>query len=152
SELTTISESPLDSVTLWVGADDGNIQVSKDRGKTWTEVSHNVSGVPNGTFVSRVLASSAGAGVAYASFDGHRWGDFSPYLYRTTDYGKTWKKVTSGIPDGQPVRSIREYPGDAHLIFAGTERALYVSTDTAQTWTKVTGNLPTTIYIDMVFQ
>ena len=152
SELTTMAESPIDSAVLWVGADDGNVQVSRDRGATWTEVSRNVSGVPNGTYVSDVVPSSAGRGVAYVSFDGHRSGDFEPYLFRTTDFGRTWARVSQGIPSGQPVRSVLEYPSKPGLVFAGTERALFVSTDTARTWTKLSANLPTTIYMDMLVQ
>jgi photosystem II stability/assembly factor-like uncharacterized protein len=149
SELTTISESPLDAKVLWVGSDDGNIQVSRDGGLTWNEVSAKVPDVPNGTFVSRVLASSAGRGVAYATFDGHRSGDFTPFVFRTTDFGATWVRLTSGIAADHNVRSIQEYPGQPGLVFAGTERALYVSTDTARSWSRYGANLPTTRYDDI---
>ncbi len=150
SEITTIAESPLDGQIVWVGTDDGNVQVSRDGGATWTEVSHNVSGVPDGTSLSRVAGSSAGRGVAYASFDGHRSGDFAPYIFRTTDFGRTWKKVIAGLPEAQSVRSVREYPGQPRVVFAGTEFGLYVSTDTAKSWAKLTGNLPTTRYDDIL--
>lgn len=149
-EVTTISESPLDGKVLWVGTDDGNVQVSRDGGLTWTNVSGNVSGVPNGTFVTRVVASSAARGTAYAAFDGHRSGDFTPYLYRTVDFGKTWKAVASGLPNGTPVRTVHEWGGKAHVVFAGTEFGLFVSTDSAATWRRLGGNLPTTRYDDLV--
>src|SRR5690606_35070021 len=143
SELTTIGESPVDPRVLWVGADDGNLQVSRDGGATWTEVSGNLREVPNGTYVSKVIGSSAGRGVAWASLDGHRSGDFAPYIFRTTDFGQTWTKRTTGIADGHAVRTIHEYPGNAGVVFAGTEFALYVSIDTGRTWTTLSANLPT---------
>jgi hypothetical protein len=150
SELTTISESPVDPRVVWVGADDGNLQVSQDAGATWTEVSRQVTGLPNGTFVSRVVASAAGRGAAWATFDGHRSGDFTPYVYRTTDFGRTWTKMTAGIADGHAVRTIHEFPGNGGVVFAGTEFALFVSVDTARTWRKFAANLPTTRYDDIL--
>jgi hypothetical protein len=115
-------------------------------------VSGNISGVPNGTFVSRVTPSSATAGTAYVSFDGHRSGHFEPYAFRTTDFGKTWTKVTSGLPVGRRGRTIYEYPGQPAVAFIGTERALYITTDTAKTWTKFKSNLPTMPTYDILVQ
>ncbi|HXT17014.1 MAG TPA: hypothetical protein VN706_15340 [Gemmatimonadaceae bacterium] len=155
SELTTIAESPLDAKVLWVGTDDGNVQVSQDGGKTWKEVSAAVTsgtGIASGTFVSRVVASSASRGTAYAAFDAHRSGDFAPYIARTTDFGKTWTRITDGLPGDASVRSIYEYPGKANLELAGTERHLFVSRDSGAHWSQLTANLPTTIYYDMVVQ
>ncbi|MDB4876656.1 MAG: hypothetical protein JWM41_3102 [Gemmatimonadetes bacterium] len=152
SELTTIAESPLDAKVLWVGADDGNIQVSTDGGTTWREVSAGVPGVANGTYVSRIVASSASRGTAYVSFDAHRIGDFAPYIARTTDFGKTWKTITSGLQPDASVRSIQEYPGKANVLFAGTERSLYVSRDSGAQWSRLASNLPTTRYDDIVVQ
>ena len=152
SEISAMAESPVDALVLWVGTDDGNLQLSQDGGKTWKELSASVSGVPNGTFVDRIVPSGANRGTAYVSFDGHRSGDFTPYIFRTTDFGKTWKSVTTGLPNGAPVRSIAEYPGKANILFAGTERFVYYSLDSAQKWTRVAANLPTTRYDDIVFQ
>jgi photosystem II stability/assembly factor-like uncharacterized protein len=149
-ELTTIAESPLDRKILWVGTDDGNVQVSRDGGLTWTEVSADISGVTSGTLVSRVVASSAGRGVALVSFDAHRSGDFAPYIFRTTDFGRTWTRLTSGIAGDESVRSVHEFPGAPQVVFAGTERALYVSLDSARSWAKFGANLPTTRYDDIL--
>ncbi|MGH7711044.1 MAG: WD40/YVTN/BNR-like repeat-containing protein, partial [Gemmatimonadaceae bacterium] len=149
-EITTISESPLDPLVLWVGTDDGNVQVSRDGGRTWTNGAANIQGVPNGTFVSRVVASSAGRGTAYVSFDGHRDGNFAPYLYRTVDFGKTWRAAAEGLPNASPVRTVHEWRGRAHVLFAGTEHGLFVSTDSAATWRTLRGNLPTTRYDDLL--
>jgi photosystem II stability/assembly factor-like uncharacterized protein len=149
-EITTISESPVDGRILWVGTDDGNVQVSRDGGLTWSNVSGNIAGVPNGTFVSRVVASSAAPGTAYVSFDAHRDGDFAPYVFRTTNYGRTWTPAANGLPNGSPVRTLHEWTRRAHVLFAGTEHSLYVSVDSATTWTKLSANLPTTRYDDLL--
>ena len=130
SEIASVAESPLDPLVLWVGTDDGNLQLSRDGGKTWTELGANL-GAPAMSFIDRIVASGAAKGTAYVSVDNHRSGDFTPYIFRTTDFGKTFARVTDGLPDGGPVRSIVEYPGKAQVLFAGTERFLYYTTDSA---------------------
>ena len=151
SQITAFAESPIDGKVLWVGTDDGNVQVTIDGGVTWREMSSGITTVPNGTFVSRIAASSASRGTAEVTFDAHRSGDFKPYIVRTTDFGKTWKAVTAGLPsDDASVRSIAEYPGRANVIFTGTERHLYVSIDSGARWTQLKANLPTTRYDDII--
>lgn len=153
SEITTIAESPLDAKVLWVGTDDGNVQLSTDGGTTWKELSAAITsaaGVANGTYVGRVVASRASRGSAMVAFDAHRAGDFAPYIVRTTDFGKSWRPIVSGLAPDASVRSIAEYPEQPAVIFAGTERALYVSTDTGEHWTHLQANLPTTRYDDIV--
>jgi photosystem II stability/assembly factor-like uncharacterized protein len=149
-EITTIAESPLDPSVLWVGTDDGNVQVSRDGGATWEEVSRKVLNVPDGTYVSRVIASIAGPGVAYATFDGHRDGDFAPYAFMTADYGRSWTRIIRGLPPEGSVNAIREHPRNPNLLFLGTEQALFVSTDGGGRWARFTSNLPTTLYDDLV--
>ncbi len=128
--ITTLSESPLTSNVLWVGTDDGNVQVSRDGGKSWKNVASKVPGVPKGTYVSRVTASKTGEGAALLSFDGHRSDDYAVYLFSTSDYGETWKAIRSGIPDaGGSVHVVREHPRNMNLLFAGTEFGLWVSWD-----------------------
>ena len=150
SELTTISESPVDPLVLWAGSDDGNVQVSIDGGRTWTEVSRNITAVPSGSYVGRVVASSASRGTAYVSFDLHRSGDFAPHILRTTDFGTTWKPIANGLPNDASVRSLNEYPGKPNVVFAGTERHLFISRDSGATWTQLAANLPTTRYDDIL--
>jgi photosystem II stability/assembly factor-like uncharacterized protein len=147
-EITTIAESPFDPAVLWVGTDDGNVQVSRDGGETWTEVAANVQGVRRGTYVSRVVASANGDGTAYATFDAHRDGDFAPYVYRTTDFGVSWAQLAGDLPSGS-VNVLVEHAGNPNLVFLGTEHALFVSTDAGEQWTRVSG-LPTTLYDDLL--
>src|SRR5258706_1423100 len=151
SELSNFAESPLDPRILWVGTDDGNVQLTIDGGATWTELSGSIKGVKDGTFVGDIVASSASRGTAYVSFDAHRDGDFAPYLFKTADFGKTWTAVTRGLPsDDASIRGLAEYPGKADVLFAGTERALFVTHDGGGRWTRLAANLPTSRYDDIV--
>ena len=104
SEITTVAESPRDPKVLWVGTDDGLVQLSRDGGKTWTEVGRNLPNLPTLAFIDRVVASGASPAVAYVTVENHRMGDFAPYIFRTSDFGATWRRVTTGLPDGLPVR------------------------------------------------
>lgn len=123
-EITTIAESPLDPDVLWVGVDDGNIQVSRDGGKTWDEVSRNLPTAVRGAYGSRVLASAKSPGSAYVTLDAHRDGDFAPYVFYTADFGRTWVPRHGGLPTGS-VKAIAEDPENPDLLFLGTEHALY---------------------------
>jgi photosystem II stability/assembly factor-like uncharacterized protein len=147
-EAVTIGESPVDPKVLWVGMDDGNLQVSRDGGETWSEVSGNAQGVPSGTYVSRITPSWTAPGTAYASFDAHRDGDFSPYLMRTTDFGQSWEPLGEGLPSGS-LNDIIEHPDNPHVLFLGSEHHLFVSTDAGANWVKWPG-LPTTHFDDLV--
>jgi photosystem II stability/assembly factor-like uncharacterized protein len=141
--ITTLAESPLKAGVLWAGTDDGRLQVTKDGGATWSDVSPRVPGVPKGTYVSRVEASRSGEGAAYVSFDGHRGNDFKPYVFRTEDYGQTWSAIASNLPVGGVVNVVRELPADANVLLAGTEHGLWVSTDRGGRWRRVRAKLPT---------
>ena len=142
--ITTISQSPLTENVLWVGTDDGNLQVSRDGGKNWKNVASRVPGLPKGTYVSRVMASKFAEGAAYATFDGHRNEDYAIYVFLTTDYGETWKSIRNGIPDSAgSVHVIREHPATASLLFAGAEFGLWVSEDRGASWSQLKNNFPT---------
>ena len=148
-EIISISESPLWHRVIWVGTDDGNIQVSRDGGEKWEEVSGNITGIPSGSYVSRVLSSIRDRGSAYVTFDRHREGDWKPYVYRTEDYGKTWVPLTRGLPSGS-VNVIAEHPDNPDVLFLGTEHAVYLSVNAGSDWTKFKSNLPTTLYDDLL--
>jgi photosystem II stability/assembly factor-like uncharacterized protein len=136
-----ISESPLDEKVVWVGTDDGNVQVTRDGGKTWTNVTENLTGLPKNTWCSSVEASKYALGTAYATFDGHQTGDMKTYIYKTTDFGKTWTPIVGGEIKGY-AHVIREDSVNANLLFAGTEFGLFVSIDGGEIWSKFTGGLP----------
>jgi photosystem II stability/assembly factor-like uncharacterized protein len=153
SEISNFAESPLDPNILWVGTDDGNVQLTIDGGATWTELSRAITGVKNGTFVGDIVASSSARGTAFVSFDAHRDGDFAPYLFTTTDFGKTWTAVITGLPsDDASIRGLAEFPGKPNVLFAGTERALFVTHDNGAHWARLAANLPTTRYDDILVQ
>jgi len=142
--VTTVSESPVDANVLWAGTDDGNLQVTRDGGANWKNVVAKVSNLPKGTYVSRVVTSKFNAGTAYATFDGHRNGDFKVYAYMTSDFGDNWKSIVSDLPQNNGiVNVIREHPRNANLLFVGTEYGAYVSFDKGGSWTKIKMNLPT---------
>jgi len=142
SVITTLAESPAMPGVLWVGTDDGNLQVSRDGGATWTNVASRVTGVPDGTFVSRVEPSHFDAGTCYVTFDGHRTDDHTPYVYVTKDYGQTWTSIVANLPPGN-VNVIREDLENADLLFLGTEYAFYASLDRGRSWKRFSTALPT---------
>jgi photosystem II stability/assembly factor-like uncharacterized protein len=146
-EIVAIEESPVTPGILWVGTDDGNLQLSQDAGETWTELSRRV-GIADGTYVSRIVASRSGAGTAYVTFDAHRDGDFAPYLFRTTDFGASWTPLMSGLPSGS-INSMVEHPDNADVLFVGTEHHVFASTDRGATWAQIPG-IPTTAYDDLI--
>jgi photosystem II stability/assembly factor-like uncharacterized protein len=139
----TIAESPLDRDILWVGTDDGNVQVTTDGGKSWTNVTENLVGIPANTWVYHIEASVHGKGTAYAVFDGHTRGDFKPYALKTTDYGKTWTNIISDdIQNNAFVRNIQEDYENEDLLFLGTEFGLYVTINGGKSWSQFTNNMP----------
>jgi photosystem II stability/assembly factor-like uncharacterized protein len=151
--ITTFSESPLTSNVLWAGTDDGNLQVTRDAGKTWKNVASRVPGLPKGTYVSRVAASKYAEGTAYATFDGHRSDDYGVYVFATADYGETWKAIRNGIPDSAgSAHVVREHPRNQNLLFAGTEFGLWVSWDRGANWAAFKNNFPTVPVDDIAIQ
>jgi len=139
--LTTISESPLLPGLIYIGTDDGNVQMTPDGGKTWQNLTEKFK-LPVAHWVSRVLASCHNQGTAYVCFDGHQDDDFNPYIYMTTDYGKTWKSISGNIPPGNVANSLAEHPRNPDLLFAGTEFGLFISMDGGKSWILAGGDLP----------
>jgi len=139
--IITIAESVKNPDVLWAGTDDGNLQVTRDGGKTWTNVAANVKGLPARTWVSRVEASHFDENTAYATFDGHRTGDMKTYVFRTTDAGKTWEPLATADIKGY-AQVIREDLVNRNLLFLGTELGLYISLDAGKNWAQFKENFP----------
>ncbi|MGC1783000.1 MAG: hypothetical protein WA708_10815 [Acidobacteriaceae bacterium] len=151
--ITEISESPVDANVLWVGTEDGNLQVSRNGGKSWDNVSANLPGLPKGTWVSSIEASPFEAGTAYAAFDGHRNDDFAIYLYRTANYGKTWQSISSNlVKEDGTAHVIREDPYNAQLLFLGTEFGAFFSIDQGGHWERLNAGLPNVRVDDIAIQ
>jgi photosystem II stability/assembly factor-like uncharacterized protein len=148
--IVTISESPLREGLIWVGTDDGNIQITRNGGKTWTNVRSSIRGVPDSLYISRVETSHFNEGTCYVTIDGHESSNFRPWVFKTTDYGRTWTNISNNIPDGQPVYVIREDLKNPNLLFIGTEFGIYFSIDDGKSWTKLNKNMPTVAVQDIV--
>ena len=152
----SISESPKDKSLIWVGTDDGNLQLTRNGGRTWTNVVGNVPGLPKNSWVSWVQASNFNAGTAYAAFDRHTLGEMTPYVFKTTDYGKTWAPLVSS-QDAKGVRGyahvIKEDLIKPDLLFLGTEFGLWVSIDGGKNWAQFKGNhFPAVAVRDLAIQ
>jgi photosystem II stability/assembly factor-like uncharacterized protein len=136
----SISESPTDSKVIWIGTDDGNVQLTRDGGKSWTNLVNNVPGLPPASWVSWVEASRFAPATAYAAFDRHTFGDITPWVYRTTDFGKSWTRI---VGPNQGVRGyahvIKEDLVKSSLLFCGTEFGLWISIDGGQKWAEFKG-------------
>ncbi len=137
----TIAESTLDENVIWVGTDDGNVQVTQDGGTTWTNTSMNITGLPKNIWCYHIEASVFDKGTAYAVFDGHTMNNMNPYTYKTTDFGKTWTNIITDEVTGF-VRNIQEDYVNPDLLFLGTEFGLYITTDGGKHWNKFTNNMP----------
>ena len=146
----TIAESPLDENIIWVGSDDGLVNLTKDGGANWTNVTANITDLPANTWVYHIEASVHGKGTAYAVFDGHARGDMKPYVYKTSDYGATWTNI---ISDDLRMfaRNIQEDYENENLLFLGAEDGLHITVDGGKNWSHFTNNFPPTAvhFIDL---
>jgi len=147
--ITTIAESPVTPGVIWAGTDDGNLQVTRDSGKTWTNTVKAIPGLPSRTWCSRIEASHFDSGTAYAAFDGHRTGDMGVYLYKTADFGRTWTPLKSNLPELGWVHVVREDLRNRNLLFAGTEFGVFASLDGGASWFSLKNNLPTVAVHDI---
>lgn len=144
SVLFSISESKLEDGLIWVGSNDGLVHITRDGGKTWKNVSENIPGKPDLGTISSIEPSSHQSGEAYLTIDAHQLGDFDPYIYKTTAYGKSWKKISLGIEKSESsfVHVVREDPAVPKLLYAGTDKGLYISKDDGDSWFRLRNNLP----------
>jgi hypothetical protein len=149
--IVALAESPLREGLLWVGTDDGLVQVSENGGETWRAMDR-FPGVPDTTFVSRVLPSAHDANTVYVAFDNHKAGDYRPYVVKSTDLGRSWTSVAGNLPERGTVYAVVEDHVDARLLFAGTEFGLFFTNDGGTRWTRLGGGLPTIQVRDLAIQ
>jgi len=140
---TQVRESPSKPGIIWIGTDDGNLQVSKDGGDSFTNVYSNITGAPQGYIqISRIEPSHFDPATCYVALDAHREDNWAPYLYKTTDYGKTWMNVTGNLPSNGNINALREDLENPDLLFVGTEFGMFVTLDGAKTWQRFMNGLP----------
>ena len=142
-QIISISESPRREGVLYVGTDDGNVQVSQDGGTSWQEVAGLIPDLPEGTYVSRVQASYHADTRVYATMDGHRSDDYSVYVYVSEDSGDSWRSLASNIPDGHTMNVIREHPRNENLLVLGGEFGAYITINRGEEWHQIKGAVPT---------
>jgi photosystem II stability/assembly factor-like uncharacterized protein len=140
--ISEIAESPVKRGLLYVGTDDGNLQVSQDDGKHWANLTKRLPGLPETMWVSGIEASRHNAGTVYVSFDGHRSNDFTNYLYRSGDFGNSWTSIVGDLPARRVIHAVHEDPKNPSLIYVGTEHGLYLSADSGHHWIELGSNLP----------
>ena len=132
--IISLAESPVQPGVLWAGTDDGNLNVTMDGGGVWRNVVGAVPGIPDRSPVSHVEPSRSSAGMAYCAFDRHGWDDFKPYIYLTTDFGRSWTDITGNLPEEGYIWVVREDPRNPNVIYVGTELGLYVSLTRGEEW------------------
>ncbi|HUA82694.1 MAG TPA: hypothetical protein VMB85_02470 [Bryobacteraceae bacterium] len=148
----TINESPITKGLIWVGSDDGLVHLTRDGGKTWQNVTPPADILPEWAQINAIEPSPFDPATAYVAATKYRFDDYHPYMYRTTDYGKTWTKIVDGIPENHFTRVLREDPNHKGLMFAGTEFGIYVSYDSGDHWQSIQLNLPVVPIADLAFQ
>lgn len=148
--IVAVVESPVQPGLLWVGTDDGNVQLSRDGGRTWTNLAEKVATFSTPYYVESIEASHFEAGTAFVAFDGHHAGDFKPYLFKTTDFGATWTSIAGTLPARGHVNVIKEDRLNRDLLFVGTEFGFFVSLDGGRQWVPMMRNLPATTADDVL--
>lgn len=149
--VVAMSESPLDENLIVVGTDDGLVQITEDGGQSWRKVS-NISGAPNQSYVNSVHASRHDANVIYVAFNHHKYGDFKPYIFKSSDKGLTWKSISGNLPERGSVYALEEDHKDANLLFCGTEFGVYFSPNEGARWKQLGNGLPTVLVRDIAIQ
>ena len=153
STITSISESPIEEGLIYVGTDDGNIQVTENGGKSWRKINfQKMSGLPKTAFVNDIKADIHDENTVYAVFDNHKFGDFNPYIYMSENKGSTWKKITSNLPDNTLLWRIVQDHINSNLFFLGTEFGVYFTNDKGKEWIKLDGGMPNISVRDIAIQ
>lgn len=147
-----IDESPVEPGVIWVGTDDGNVHLTRDGGATWTKLNDRIQGLPAFAWVAKIHASEHDAGTAFITVDQHRMDDFRPYAFMTADYGRTWTKISNGLPQDDYIKVVRQDPVNPNLLYAGMEHGIFASWDKGRSWTKINNNLPNVSVRDLRIQ
>jgi photosystem II stability/assembly factor-like uncharacterized protein len=148
--ILAVSPSSLNKDIIWVGTDDGNVQLTRDKGKTWANVAMNIKGVPAGSWINQVHASSYNEGEAFVVINNYRRNDWTPWVFQTKDYGKTWKRLVNENTVRGFVHSFAQDPIEPRLMFVGTEFGLYMTVDGAANWVEWKNGYPTASTMDLV--
>ncbi len=149
--IVSLVESPKQAGVIYAGSDDGKVHMTKDGGKTWTDITTKFPNVPKNAYVSRLVPSAHDVSVVYATFDNHRADDMGTYVYASVDGGNTFRSIGEGISKGHTVTSMAEDPNNPNVLYTGTEFGLFVSPDRGGKWTRIKGNLPTVPVHEVVF-
>jgi len=152
NSILTIAPSPLDSNVIWVGTDDGNIQLTRDGGQNWQSLSANVKGMPKEAWVARVKASTYDAATAWMVVNQYRKGDYAPYLFRTQNYGKSWERMVDENDVKGYALAVIQDPVEPNLVFLGTENGLWISMDEGESWQQFTNGFPSVSTMDLAIQ
>ena len=145
--IISIADSPKDPRVIWAGTDDGNLQLTRDGGQSWTNVAPNITGAPRFSWISSVGASAVDPATAYVTIDQHRLDDFASYVFATSDYGRTWRRITTGLRGYAHV--VLEDPKEPNLLYAGTELGIFASFDRGATWSDLRLGLPPLAVVDL---
>ena len=145
--IISIADSPKDPRVIWAGTDDGNLQLTRDGGQSWTNVAPNITGAPRFSWISSVAASAVDPATAYVTIDQHRLDDFAPYVFATTDYGRTWRRITNGLRGYAHV--VLEDPKEPNLLYVGTELGIFASFDRGASWSDLRLGLPPLAVVDL---
>ena len=149
--ILSIGLAPTDTNVIWIGTDDGKVQVTKDAGKSWSDVTSNIPGLPKWGRVYQVEVSPFNPGVCYIAVDFHMMDNRKPYVYRTDNFGKSWVSISKGLPDDEPAHVVREDPNTKGFLVLGTETGLYYSQNNGADWERIKSNFPTAPVWDLKF-
>jgi len=150
--ILTIAESHVQEGVIWVGTDDGNVHITTDGGKKWTDITKRISGMPKNSWVGKIDASHFDAGTAYIAIDHHRSDDFKPYVFKVTNFGKRSENLSRGLPQNDYVKVVREDSQNSKLLYAGMEHGIYASWDGGKKWSAIMNNLPPVSVRDIKIQ
>ena len=150
--ILTIAESSVEADVIWVGTDDGNIQITRDGGATWTEVGRRIRGLPAYAWIAKIEASPHDSGTAFVAVDNHRSDDFRPYVFMTTDYGRNWRNLSTALPQDDYVKVVRQDPRNPNLLYVGMERGIYASWEMGRNWISIRNGLPAVSVRDIQIQ